>query len=457
MTDKIVVLFMTDWADSGFGTVGKELCARLAEMELFDIHYLGWHSQPNDVPGAMANGIKLHNTQFWDANDQFGANTLNPLINQVQPHVVITLGDPWMTDHVQRCEHRHNFTWLAYVPIDRDVLRRSWRHSMKQPDVLVCFSQFGKDIVEEQIPFRNPRLILHGVDRKVFKPFYPPGMDENTPYEEVAAQRKAMTFGEQFRDKFIVGWVGRNQVRKAMPTTVRAFKAFNCATWIERQDVIYPDGDGKTTCNAQEFCHNKQKFRCDICPAFQQREEAKETTLYLHTSPGESPDGQDRQGVGWLVAEIIERNQLKGRVAITPNLNVVKGVPRAHLAQIMNCFDVHCFLTHSEGFGLPAAESVACGVPTLVTDYTSLPEIVSKGGGSPIDVKAFFTFVTFENELAIADVGEAADKMNEIFEDPALAEKMRKEAAASNYVPDWDEVAMQFRNLILESQCQAPS
>jgi glycosyltransferase involved in cell wall biosynthesis len=33
-----------------------------------------------------------------------------------------------------------------------------------------------------------------------------------------------------------------------------------------------------------------------------------------------------------------------------------------------------------EGFGLPAVEAMACGIPTIVTDTSSLPEVVGSGG-----------------------------------------------------------------------------
>ena len=451
---KIKILFMSDWCDTGFGTVSKEICARLADMEVFEVHVIGWHSQPANIPEAAANKIQLHTTQFWNAADQFGLHTYSAYVEKIRPQVVITLGDPWMVDHVSNDPLREDYTWIAYMPIDRDVISRSWRRMMKKPDVLVLYSEFGRQIVNESIPFRNARVILHGVDRMVFKPWYPEGTDEDTPHDELMEKRKEMTLGSNFSgNPFIVGWVGRNQVRKAMPRTIRAFKAFNCATWTDRQrvDVRGDDGEIEKSYTAEEFCRTKQCFRCDICPAFQQREETLNSRIYLHTTRGNTDDGQDRPGIGWLVDELAERHKLHGRVGMTPGLRAIKGLPRAALAQIMNCFDVHLFLSHSEGFGLPIAESLACGVPTLVTDYSSMPELVEQGGGVKIRPIDFYTFTTYENELANADIGDAADEVNRIFEDQQYAVEMRRAAAANKYVPDWNQVAMQFRDLIMEA------
>lgn len=452
MKNKIKVLFMSDYCDSGFGTVGKELCSRLAEMEIFELHYVGWHSTPQDGPEAAQRKIQLHNTRFWDATDQFATKSLDVYVENIKPDVIITLGDPWMTDHVGACKSRHRFVWLSYVPIDRDVISLPWREQMKKPDCLILYSKFGMEVVENQIPFRNPRLILHGVDKTVFKPWFPAGFDENTGHAELMRERKRFTLGEKFADKFIVGFVGRNQVRKDIPRMMRAFKAFNCATWVERKEIGITEANGESKkVNAEEFCRKTQCFRCDICPAFSQREETRESIVYLHTTRGAGEDANDRPGIGWRIDELAARLELHGRVAMTPGITAIKGVHRLALAQIMNCFDVHCFLSHSEGFGLPISETLSCGVPNLVTNFSSMPELVSAGGGVAIDVREYETFITWENEWALADIGHAADEINKIFSDTEYAISMRKAAAANDYVPDWYQVAQEFRALILEA------
>ena len=443
---------MSDYGDTGFGTVGKELCVRLAEMGIFDVHYLGWHANPGDVEFAKKEGITLHMTRFWDASDQFGKHSFNLTVQHIQPEVVLTLGDPWMIDHVQACPQRDSFQWLAYVPIDRDVVCVPWENMLRKPDCLILYSQFGMEVINAQIPFRDPRLILHGVDRQTFKPWYPEGTDENSPIEDVQNARKRV-LGPQFPGKFVVGFVGRNQIRKGIPFVFKAFKAFNCQTWAERQTVEMRDENGEVTesFTAEEFCKDKQCFRCELCPAFQQREETKESIIYLHTTRGDGKSPHDRPGVGWRIDELGHRFDLHGRVALTPNLDVLKGLPRAALAQIYQCFDVHLFLSHSEGYGLPVAESLACGTPTLVTNYSSMPELVSKGGGVAIDVRAYDTFTTWENEWAIPEIGHAADEVNKIFMDSDYALQMRTAAAQNDYTPDWHIIALEFRRLILEA------
>lgn len=451
---------MSDWGDTGFGTVGKELCSRLAEMEIFEIFYLGWHATPNDVEYARANKINLKTTKFWDGSDQFAKHSFDPIVRSIQPSVVITLGDPWMIDHVQASQIRDSFQWIAYVPIDRDVLSVPWLNILKKPDCLLLYSQFGLEVVEQQIPFRNARVILHGVDRQTFKPWYPEGTDRDTEYDNLMNSRRRVLGSSTFQDKFIVGFVGRNQVRKGIPFVFKAFKAFNCATWTSRQQVDIRDdetGEISESFTAEEFCREKQCFRCDICPAFQQRPETSHSIVYLHTTRGDGKSPHDRPGIGWRIDELGHRYDLHGRVALTPNTDALRGLPRAAVAQIMNCFDVHLFLSHSEGYGLPVCESLACGVPTLVTNYSSMIELVSHGGGAAIDVRAYDTYTTWENDWAIPDIGHAADEVNKIFEDHEHRDRLREEAELNQYTPDWHDVALQFRRLILESVGQKES
>jgi len=454
---KIKVLFTTDWGTTGFGTVGRELCSRLASTGKYEIFYLGWHYTGDSEGQQLANamGFRLLNTQFWKGMaDQFGQASFDEVVDRVKPQIVITLGDPWMVQHVETSRNRKNFQWISYMPIDRDIMSKPWLNLLKDPDVLVAYSNFGKEVLENQLPYKHVELVLHGVDKTVFKPWRPE-VHKDKSYSELKELIKTRVIGEDNKHRFVVGYVARNQVRKAIPRVINAFKAFNCKTWIERSDVeIVKGSDVVYSGNAEHFCKEKQLFRCESCPVFKQREETEDSIIYLHTTRGNSPDNQDGPGIGWRVDEIAHRMNLYGRLFMTPNITAIKGIPRDNLSMIIQCFDVHLFMSHSEGFGLPAAESVACGIPTLVTDYSSLPEIVAQGGGMTIKVRDFDTFVTFENTWANADIGDAADKVNMIFKDKDLAAKMSKEGENSDYILDWDAVSQQF-SAILDRLCES--
>jgi len=80
------------------------------------------------------------------------------------------------------------------------------------------------------------------------------------------------------------------------------------------------------------------------------------------------------------------------------------------LAAIYNMADLFCLPSLYEGFGIPALEAMACGVPVIVSNVSSLPEIVGDAG----------QLVDPYNENAIADM------MIKVLTDKGLSEGMRR-------------------------------
>lgn len=54
-------------------------------------------------------------------------------------------------------------------------------------------------------------------------------------------------------------------------------------------------------------------------------------------------------------------------------------VPQADLPLIYALAKVFCFPSYAEGFGMPPLEAMKCGVPVVVSDRTSLPEVCGDG------------------------------------------------------------------------------
>jgi glycosyltransferase involved in cell wall biosynthesis len=59
---------------------------------------------------------------------------------------------------------------------------------------------------------------------------------------------------------------------------------------------------------------------------------------------------------------------------------IFQRIPEAELAALIADADVFCLPSRFEGFGLPALEALACGVPTVVSDCGALPEVVAGAG-----------------------------------------------------------------------------
>ncbi|MFM6014880.1 MAG: glycosyltransferase family 4 protein [Dolichospermum sp.] len=63
-----------------------------------------------------------------------------------------------------------------------------------------------------------------------------------------------------------------------------------------------------------------------------------------------------------------------------PNIKLLGIVPDHDLPRLMRCASSLLFLSHYEGFGIPAIEAMATGTPPVVSNRASLPEVVGTAG-----------------------------------------------------------------------------
>ena len=93
-------------------------------------------------------------------------------------------------------------------------------------------------------------------------------------------------------------------------------------------------------------------------------------------------------GKGWLYEEILQEikaQQLEGRVEF------IGYVDDADLPALYSAATLFLMPSLYEGFGIPILEAMACGVPVIASDTSSLPEVVGSAGVllPPTDVQAW--------------------------------------------------------------------
>ncbi len=127
-------------------------------------------------------------------------------------------------------------------------------------------------------------------------------------------------------------------------------------------------------------------------------------------------------GKGWLYQSFFERVRalgLEDRVIFTGY------VPDEDLPALINCAEVFAFPSVFEGFGLPPLEAMACGVPVLCSNASSLPEVVGEAGLllPPTDVRAW------------------AEALRRVLTDDALRADLRQRGLARAAQFTWETAA----------------
>lgn len=205
----------------------------------------------------------------------------------------------------------------CWTPIDHDPLPPPVSEWFEGSQASpIAMSRFGEEKLREA--GLKPIYVPHGVDTEMFTP----------------AGREAAREATQWpADAFVVGMVAANTTnpsRKSFAEALLAFKRF----------------------------HDKHP----------------EAKLYLHTEVTGRHRGVN---LGILVQSLgIPRDAIyladQYRMAFDP---WSPGV----MAQIYSALDVLLLPSAGEGFGLPVLEAGACGVPSIVSDFSAQPEVLGAG------------------------------------------------------------------------------
>lgn len=85
--------------------------------------------------------------------------------------------------------------------------------------------------------------------------------------------------------------------------------------------------------------------------------------------------GQGKEG--WMYDDILERPK---KLKIEERVIFTGYIPSEEIVALLN--GATCFVLPSlwEGFGIPVVEAMACGTPVVVSNVSSLPEVVGKAG-----------------------------------------------------------------------------
>jgi len=87
----------------------------------------------------------------------------------------------------------------------------SWKKVVKSLDLAICYSEFGKNVLKEFMPFTSIDMIHLGVDRSVYKPI---------------KDKSGLKQKYGLENKFVIGCIARNQIRKRLDKLIEGFALF---------------------------------------------------------------------------------------------------------------------------------------------------------------------------------------------------------------------------------------
>jgi len=392
---------------TGYGQIWDNLLKRLTKLRpKWKFVHLGW--QGRDREHITADGYY----QIPMGKLEGGVDTIIENLLKYQPEIFITMADvgkqSGYTKMVFEAKKRGwKGKWIMYTPLDTADWAIFWDKIFEGADINLAMAKFGRDqMIKHKV--QNIKYIPVGVNTKVYSPL---------------AEREELRRKYKINNKFIAGFVGRNQTRKMLAYWMRGFAKFSKG----KDDVV----------------------------------------LLLHTD-AMSPGGGGR---GWLIEALIykfeketEQELFNSKKIIFTrtkmDINTRQKITPEGMNEIYNLFDIFLYPTGGEGFGIPGLECQSAGVPILMSNNTTGPELAGETGElidmlkdkygrivSMIGTNGVSNMVPDDNHIALLlnkyykDWKENKSKLKE------MSERSRKFALAY----DWDLIAPQFIELFEEN------
>ena len=404
---------------TGYATVSREVITRLINDYGHEVFVIGWDYNGDPFPHPegwtmLHAGLNQFGGERLAAHDPNSPTVLDMHLNEIQPDLYLSLIDCWFIGHAVLSTNRMRIPYIAYTPIDGFPVSYEWGKILGNVHTPLWMADFGREQFEQfvddfnsengtapkdmllpdlnrYIGTKTPR-IHHGVDEKVFRP-------------------RSMTEKENARKSLGIAWetvflsVGRNGNRKQIPRLLDAFKRFLEAN---------PDADAG---------------------------------LIIHCG-----DPTDNMSLGgWNLPQLVQQLGLTDRVRFSDqSANPLHGLSREDLSMLYGLADVHILATGGEGFGIPSLESMSCGVPIILPDNSTAPELIGDNErGWLVPCCTHITGARWGVNMGLVDIDALADTIGEAYSD--VKGRKAKGKAARKWVEanmTWDIIAKQFHELI---------
>lgn len=297
---------------TGYATIAREIANILADdghnVYFFGSNYIGQNLEPGI---KFEDGKELKFRMIGQGREAYFKDLLPIHTKQYNLDILIVLLDTFMVYPWFQQLDLSPAKVIWYFPSDGGGgMPLGCENVLRAAHAPVAMAKFGQKQVEKMYGIKCHH-IPHAVDVSMFHP--------------VSEERKLeLKRSWSLQDKFVVGVVARNQGRKMLDRTIKAF-------------ALYAPKNPNAI-------------------------------LLMHTDP-------DDAAQVFHLPSLINRYGLANRVLFT-GMRYYKGFNYSQMNDIYNLMDVFLLTTSGEGFGIPIIEAMAAEIPVIATDYTTSRELV---------------------------------------------------------------------------------
>jgi len=336
--------------------------------------------------------------------DPYGFESAYYVIEHFKPDIVIPINDVWGMYKLNFLKNRKNFKLLPYLAVDSEcfpvqIKNKDNINTMQFVDMcdkLVVFTDWARKTINKTAKlainktFDNIEIIPHGVDQSKFY-----DLDDRDGLI-------SKLFKLDPNNVFIIGSVNRNQPRK-------------------RLDAIF-----------QILQILKDKY---------EKKNGRKYMVHFHCAVADSH--------GWDLRWLARYYGVEDRVILDERLKPGVGVPDDLLNMIMNTYDVHLVPTNSEGWGLSILETMSCGIPNVISDYSAHGDW-AKGVALKIKLVAKIHEPITNHIKGIVDINHAAKQISLLYNSKEMIKDYKKRSLKLAEKLQWKNVVVKWKELIDE-------
>ena len=386
---KLLVIGDAPVKSTGFATVIENILLNLPanyDIAILGINYYG-------DPHPYQHKWRIYNPNI--GTDPFGLSRVVQVCQKEKPDVIWIVNDIWLVSRYVNIIRGVNkdVPIVVYTPVDSPGIKEEFVKPTNKANHVVASTEWGKSELISSGLATETSVAFHGVNLGLYRPI-----------EKKIARQKA--FGDKLpcSDPYIVLYVGRNQPRKRVDLFL-----YTMAKWM------------------QQYPHDN---------------------VYAHYHG--QPKGDLGNNTEYL-AEYFSKQfnvPLQDRFIVTSkDLSTENALPVEQMPFVYANADVYLHVCAIEGWGLPVAEAMACGIPSIAPNFSALSEW-PKGAIHYVDVDEtpWMNTNDIDTEHRFMNVASAVEALEYIYQQTEyrkeLGIKGRKHMEQKCF--NWREIAKHF-------------